>query len=160
MMFSLLGHLLIGTYCVLKYLKLENFHGQPGPQLDLCSNKCGKNISFLDENIPYLEGGRGGGRGGFKSLNQKNLPHVVFTFLGPPCLLQGASFTKVKKKLETIRVNIYKCTDQILWAQGTPFTLAAYLVDNASKQSQSLGPMSIHGFTEVSLTKVQHHQEL
>ena len=46
--------------------------------------KGGKNIPFLDENIPYLEGSRGGG--GTKSLNQKNRPQVVFKFLGPPCL--------------------------------------------------------------------------
>jgi len=31
-------------------------------------NKGGKNIAFVDENIPYLESGRGD----IKSLNEKN----------------------------------------------------------------------------------------
>jgi len=41
----------------------------------------GKSIPFLDENISYL----GGGRGVLRALTKKNLPHVVFAFLVPPC---------------------------------------------------------------------------
>ena len=44
--------------------------------------KGGKNIPFLDGNIPCLEGRRGGGS---KGLNEKNRPQVIFKFLGPPC---------------------------------------------------------------------------
>jgi len=41
--------------------------------------KGGKNIPFLDENIPYLEGMRGVTR----ALTKKSTP-VVFKFLGTP----------------------------------------------------------------------------
>ena len=40
----------------------------------------GNNILYLDKNIPYLEGRVGG----TESLNQKNLPRVVFEIPGPP----------------------------------------------------------------------------
>jgi len=46
------------------------------------SRKGGKNIPFLDENIPHLEAGRGGG--GTESLNKKNRPRVVYKFSEPP----------------------------------------------------------------------------
>ena len=35
-------------------------------------NKCAKNIPFLDENIPYLEAGRGGGVS--RALTKKTYP--------------------------------------------------------------------------------------
>ena len=68
MVFSLLGHLIIVKYSVFKYLKftleLEEIQGPPGPQLQISNKflqkKRGENIPFLDENIPYLEGERGG----------------------------------------------------------------------------------------------------
>ena len=61
-------------------VKLEKVHGPPGTQLESSSKE---NIPFLDENIPYLEGRRGGS----ESLNQKKLPYVDFTFPGLPCML-------------------------------------------------------------------------
>jgi len=45
--------------------------------------KGGKSIPFLDENIPYLEGGWV--EWGSESLNQKNQPQVVYKFSEPPC---------------------------------------------------------------------------
>ena len=59
--------------CVFKYfrfiLKLEELHNPPGVQLEISSKNSGKNILFWDENITYLEGGRGG----TQSLNQKKI---------------------------------------------------------------------------------------
>jgi hypothetical protein len=43
------------------FLKLEKVHSPPH---NFFQKKGGKNIPFLDENIPYLEDGRGGGGGG------------------------------------------------------------------------------------------------
>jgi len=52
-------------------------------QPEISSKVRWKKHTILDENIPYLGGGREGG--GSESLNQKNLPHVVFAFPVPPC---------------------------------------------------------------------------
>ena len=40
-------------------LKLGMVHSPPGVQLEISSKSGGKNISFLDKNIPHLEGGMG-----------------------------------------------------------------------------------------------------
>ena len=86
MIYSLLRCLIVVTCCVSKYfrfiLKPERVQGPPGAQLEISSKEGWKTIPFLDENIPYLEGGRE--VGGSESLNQKNLPCVVFAFPGPP----------------------------------------------------------------------------
>ena len=85
MTFRLLGHLIMihgHILCIQIFtLELKNIQGPPGPQLEIY--KHGKNIHILDENIPYLEGEGGGG--GSESLDQKNLPRVVFAIPGPPC---------------------------------------------------------------------------
>jgi hypothetical protein len=49
--------------CVFIYFKLIFSAGKSSwPTTEISSKKGGKNIPFLDENIPYLEGrGRGGG---------------------------------------------------------------------------------------------------
>jgi hypothetical protein len=67
---------------------LERVHRPPQKFLQ---KKDGKNIPFLDKEITYLKGGRGGTKG----HNQKNLPHVVFAFLGPPWIYDRLWMTTV-----------------------------------------------------------------
>jgi len=57
-------------------LEPKKIHSSPGAQPEISSKVRWKNI-------PYLGGGRGGRVS--ESLNQKNLSHVVFAFVVPPC---------------------------------------------------------------------------
>jgi len=70
LIYSLLEHLIIVTCCVFKYFRFvlnpkrfkhSNIHGPPGVQPEISSKEGWKKIPFLNENIPHLEGGRGGG---------------------------------------------------------------------------------------------------
>jgi hypothetical protein len=63
LIYSLLKCLIIAMCCVFIYFKLIFSAGKGSrPTTETSSKKGGKNIPFLDENIPYLEGRGGGGR--------------------------------------------------------------------------------------------------
>ena len=87
MVFSLLGHLIIVEYSVFKYLRftleLEEIQGPPGPQLQISSKEAWKKHTFFGWKHTLFGRWEGGG-GPSKSLNQKNLPRVVFAIPGPP----------------------------------------------------------------------------
>jgi hypothetical protein len=60
LIYSLLKHLILVTCCVFKYFRSwKRFTAHEEHSCKFLQSKGGKNIVFLDENIPYLEGRRG-----------------------------------------------------------------------------------------------------
>jgi hypothetical protein len=79
---SLLKCLIIAMCCVFIYFELIFSAGKGSrPTTEISSKKGGKNIPFLDENIPYLEG-RGGGRVPM-ALTKKIYPVLFLNFRYP-----------------------------------------------------------------------------
>jgi hypothetical protein len=65
--------------CVFMYFKLIFSAGKGSwPTTEITSKKGGKNIPFLDENIPYLEGRGGGGAGRVPMALTKKIYPVLF----------------------------------------------------------------------------------